>query len=108
METAQATIPGPLPLTYRQSLMMQIARCLRAGDSCSVIGVSGMAKSNLFRHLLTPDARQRFLGAAWRSYLFLAVDSHSLSEVSEQATYESLLGRLLNACQEQELPQNII
>jgi len=58
----QAAKLNQLPLTYRQALVEQIARCLRAGDSSSLIGVSGMAKSNLFRHLLSPAVREHYLG----------------------------------------------
>jgi len=80
-----------IPLTYRQPIITQIITCLRAGDSCSIVGVSGTAKSNLFRHLLNPEVRQHYLGDAWQSYLFLSVDSHALGEFSERAMYDMLL-----------------
>ena len=103
----QAANLKTLPLTYRQSLVEQIVRCLRAGDSCSLIGVSGMAKSNLFRHLLLPEAQAQFLGEGWRRYLFVAADAHALAELSEQAAYDLLAERLHAACLLHELPPEI-
>jgi hypothetical protein len=81
-------------LRYRQETTQPLFRVVRAGDSCSIVGASGMAKSNLFRHLLKPEVREHYLGEAWRSYLFVAIDSHELGELSEQAMYNLLLARL--------------
>ena len=100
--------PGPFPLDYRQAEIERIARCLRAGDSCSIVGVSGMAKSNLFRHLLNTTVRYQYLVDNWWSYLFLAVDSHALSEVSERAMYNLLLELLAKEAQGSALPGEVI
>ena len=83
-----------LPPDYRQEEITYIVQCIHAGDSCSIVGVSGTAKSNLFRHLLNPEVRQHYLDDAWQGYLFLAVDSHALGELSERAMYDLLLERL--------------
>lgn len=106
--TTQATTLKTHPPTYRKLLVEQIIRCVRAGDSCSLIGVSGMAKSNLFRHLLTLETQQHFLGNALPNYLFLAADSHALSELSERAAYELLSERLLVECERQLIDQEVI
>ena len=97
-----------LPPTYRQELVQYIFRLLRAGDSCSIVGVSGTAKSNLFRHLLNPEVRQHYLGDAWQSYLFLAVDSHALAELSERAMYDLLLERLTAEARERGVEENVV
>jgi Transcriptional regulatory protein, C terminal len=90
-----AASPFGLPLTYRKNEIGEVvAPCLRAGDSCSVVGVSGMAKSNLFRHLLDPGVRRHFLGGRWRDFLFVAADLNALGRVSEEAVYELLTGSL--------------
>jgi len=91
----------PLSLTYRQELAQHIFSILRAGDSCSIVGVSGTAKSNLFRHLLNPEVRQHYLRDTWQSYIFLAVDSHALGGLSERAMYDMLLRRLAAEAREQ-------
>lgn len=79
---------------YRHEVIRFIMDCIAAGDSCSIVGASGTAKSNLFRHLLNQEVRQHYLGDAWQSYLFLAIDSHALAELSERAMYNLLLERL--------------
>lgn len=90
METTIAALGSD----YRWEVVIPVFRIIRAGDSCSIVGVSGMAKSNLFRHLLNPEVRQHRLGDAWQSYFFLAVDSHALGELSERAMFDLILHRL--------------
>lgn len=89
-----------MPLTYRQAEASMIARYVRAGDSCSVVGVSGMGKSNLFRHLRHAHTRQHYFGDNWQKYLFLNADSHALGELSERAVYDLLLGCLTAEAQQ--------
>jgi DNA-binding winged helix-turn-helix (wHTH) protein len=98
--TNSQPIQTSLPLIYRREYAQRILFIFRAGDSCSIVGVSGMAKSNLFRHLLNPEVRQHYLGDACQSYLFLAVDSHALSELSERAMFDLLLHRLATEARE--------
>lgn len=88
-----------LPLTYRQTEVGLISRYIRAGDSCSVIGVSGIGKSNLFQHLRNTQTRQYYLGSEWQTYLFLSVDSNALGEISERSLYNLLLFSLVNELQ---------
>lgn len=103
-----ASLTRTLPLSYRQPEIILIARCLRAGDSCAVISVSGMAKSNLFRHLLTPEVRQHYLGDNWQSYLFLAADAHALGEVSERAAYSLFIELLMAEARLQNVAESVI
>ena len=83
-----------LGFEYRREVVALVFRILRAGDSCCIVGISGTAKSNLFRHLLNPEVRRHYLGDAWQSYAFLAIDSHALAELSGRAMYHPLLERL--------------
>ncbi|HXW00348.1 MAG TPA: hypothetical protein VEC93_18155, partial [Anaerolineae bacterium] len=66
--------PEPLPTTYRQAEVNQILTALQAGDSCSVVGVGSVGKSNLLRFLGQDEVRQAYLGEAWQTYLFVYVD----------------------------------
>lgn len=88
-----------LPLSYRHTELEVIFRGLRAGDSCSVVGASGMAKSNLFRHMLSAEVREHYLGENYRQYLFVAVDANEAHELSERAISDLVLDRLADACQ---------
>lgn len=93
--------------TYRLEIVTRIMHTIVAGDSCSIVGASGMAKSNLFRRLLNPEVRQHYLGDAWRSYPFLAIDSHALTELSERAMYDLLLERLAAVMREQAVGEDL-
>ena len=94
--------------TYRREIVTRIMHTIVAGDSCSIVGASGMAKSNLFRHLLNLEVRQHYLDDAWRSYPFLAIDSHALTELSERAMYDLLLERLAAEIQEQVVGEDLV
>lgn len=85
------------PLTYRRELVARIMRSIVAGESCSIVGVANTGKSNLFRFLIRPDVRQKYLGESWGKYLFLYIDANSLTELSEWGLYELLLRRIVEA-----------
>lgn len=97
-----------LPLSYRNAEIEEIARRLRAGDSCSVVGVSGMAKSNLFRHLVQPEVHHHYMGDDWRNYLPIAVDCHGLGKITADVTMAFLLERLIIALQQHGIGEEII
>jgi hypothetical protein len=92
---------GQGDLNYRHEIVPQVFAILQAGDSCSIVGASGMGKSNLFRFVARVDVRQDYLGDAWSHFLFLPIDSHALPELSEQALGEALVARLIEAWQTQ-------
>ena len=101
-----STSSSPLPLDYRQPEVARLASYIRAGDSCSVVGVSGMAKSNLFRHLLNPEVREHYLRDSRRKYLFIGVDAHGMGELSEPRFFAQLLNCLVSGTQGHRLPES--
>ena len=48
----------PLPITYRAPEVKQILAAVQAGDSCSVIGIGSVGKSNLMRFLQREDVHR--------------------------------------------------
>lgn len=97
------------PLTYRHSEVESIMRCVRAGDSCSVVGPSGVAKSNLSRFLRQESTRRHYLGEDWEEYLLVHLDGNEIIEMSEEAVSTLLAGRLraaasANNADDQSLP----
>lgn len=100
VDTSQLTT---LPLAYRQAEGNTIARLLLAGESCSIIGVSGMAKSNLFRHLLSLEVRKHYLGVDWANYVVVAADFNALAETSERAAYCYLTDKLITEFLQRQL-----
>jgi DNA-binding winged helix-turn-helix (wHTH) protein len=97
--TDQGHLVDYLP-TYRQEIITPIMRTIAAGESCSIVGVASTGKSNLFRFLIRPEVRQRYLGESWGNYLFLYIDTHSLTELSEWGLCELLLRRIVEATED--------
>jgi DNA-binding response OmpR family regulator len=89
--------------TYRQKILTSIIRTIAAGESCSIVGVASTGKSNLFRFLIRPEVRQKYLEERWGEYLFLYIDTHSLTELSDWGLYELLLRRIVEATESLEI-----
>lgn len=96
MKTSISTA-NDLPLTYRQSEAEAIFRCVRAGDSCSVVGPSGVAKSNLYRFLRQENVGRHYLGEEWQTYLLVHLDANEITEMTEEAVSNLLVERSLGA-----------
>jgi hypothetical protein len=96
------------PLSFRQVEVARVMQVLRAGDSCSLIGVSGMGKSNLFRFLCHPSVGEHFLEQEWVNFLILQVDIHALAEVNEAAIYDLFFERLILAMEAQKVERGLI
>ena len=92
LKTSSSTA-NDFPLTYRRSEVEFIMRCVRAGDSCSVIGPSGVAKSNLCRFLRQESVRRHYLGEAWENYLLVRLDGNEVTAMTEQAVSALLVQR---------------
>jgi hypothetical protein len=93
------------PLTYREEIVGPIMTRIQAGESCSIVGVAGTGKSNLFQFVAQDDVRERYLGESWKTYLLVLIDSHSLRELSEWAIFELLLHSVLEYVQGQHLSE---
>jgi len=73
----------PLPLNYRLEEVSRIYSHIAAGNSCQVIGIGSVGKSNLLRFLSREDLRRGQLGPEWKRTLFIYVDSNKLIQQSE-------------------------
>lgn len=76
------------PLSYRSELLQKVIPTLRAGESCSLIGTSGVGKSNLARFLNRRDVQQHYWGddLIWVSL----IDMQGLVFDGESADYAVL------------------
>lgn len=81
----------PIPVNFRSVQIRELTERLRAGESCSVIGVGDTGKSNLVRHLLRADVRQLHFGDAESKIIYLYVDCNKLSQPTEQHLYALIL-----------------
>lgn len=83
-----------LPISFRQGEVLQLLNWVRAGESASVVGVSGMGKSNLFNYLLDPAVQAACLGPAASHYLFLRINFHYGPDFTERVIYSLILEQL--------------
>ena len=72
-------------LAFRQTETEQLMQYARAGESASIIGVSGTGKSNLFNHLLEPATQRHFLGGAAADFIFVRVNLHYAVDFSTRS-----------------------
>lgn len=79
------------PLTFREAEIGRLLNYVRAGESASIIGVSGTGKSNLFNHLLDPQTQAYYLGDESSNYIFMRVNFHYLPDYSNRSVYSLIL-----------------
>lgn len=85
----------PLPLTFRQREIEQILSAVQAGDSCAVVGIGSVGKSNLMRFLQRTDVQQKYLEQDAGQMLFIYVDMNKLLKKSLWGLLELMLHQLL-------------
>jgi hypothetical protein len=88
---------GPNPVDFRGRLCADILGSVARGESCTVIGVGSAGKSNVARHLIRRDARERALGPSGGRTLGVYCDFSDHSSASPQALQLVLLEALRRA-----------
>lgn len=79
---------------FRETELQRLFDLARAGESASIIGVSGVGKSNLFNHLQARKTQQQYLKEDEFVYLFLRVNFHYLPDFSERSVYSLILDQI--------------
>jgi hypothetical protein len=67
---------------------------VKAGESASIFGVSGVGKSNLFNHLLDRRVQVKYLDPEADRYIFVRVNFHYVSDFSSRSVYSLILEQL--------------
>ncbi len=93
-----------LPLGFRSQETERVFSWLRAGDSCQVIGIGSVGKSNFLRFLQQRDVRRAKLGTEWDRFLFMYVDANKLLETSDVGLWELMLHQMLVELSERNIP----
>lgn len=96
------------PLTFRATEVKAIMDCLRAGDSCSVVGIGSVGKSNLLRFLQREDVGRHYLGQESAAYLFVYLDLNKLLKPSRWGLFELMLHQLLLALTERSADETAL
>lgn len=93
-----------LPLTFRAYETGQLLAWVQAGSSASIVGFSGVGKSNFFNHLLHPDLPSVYLKEGAKDYLFVRVNSHSMPDFTGRSLYSLILEQLELLCEQADYP----
>jgi DNA-binding response OmpR family regulator len=87
----------PLPLSFRADLLKRVLTDLRAGECCSLVGTSGVGKSNVARFLHRHDVQKAY----WKdeSRWAILIDAHGLifddEQKAEYSLTEIMISRLI-------------
>ncbi len=98
----------PLPPTYRAAEVEHIIKALCSGDSCSVVGIGSVGKSNLMRFLQRDDVHRAYLNPDQDACLFVYVDVNKMLKKSFWGLQELMLHQLLIELTNQEVDSAIL
>lgn len=102
----QPITPDPLPLAYQHDDAEYVYRTLLAGESCALIGIGSVGKSNLLQHLARQEVKQYYLDDQAHFLVTVLLNPHQLVHPQKQALeltgetwqgYELMLSRLRRA-----------
>jgi DNA-binding winged helix-turn-helix (wHTH) protein len=93
------------PVGFRYDEAKQVFDYIRAGESASVIGVSGIGKSNLLRHLCNWQNQSKHLKSAADSTIIVLVNFHYAPDYSNRTIYSLILSQLEFLNDDSERPQ---
>jgi hypothetical protein len=96
------------PIGFRQQEVEAVMRCWRAAESCSLVGIGSVGKSNLIQHLADPDVQAYYLpDKDQNSFRAILIDPNLLGALPAQngdteqlrawAGYELMMHRLFLA-----------
>ena len=83
-----------LPLDFRAQETERLMAVARASESASVIGISGVGKSNLFNHLLDRETHVCYLGDLASRYVIVRVNFHYMRDYDDRSVYSLILEQL--------------
>lgn len=97
MSNDQPAQSAPLPSSFREEIVPTIMECVRAGDSCAVVGATSTGKTNLLRFLCRQDVQKKYLGGDAHKALFILLDANQTPDLSDWRTYVPFLDGLRGA-----------
>jgi len=85
------------PLAYRSEIVEPVLHSVAAGECCSLVGVSGVGKSNLLQQLQRPDVLQHYLRAQAQPLRLVVIDANFMADWTAWGFFEGLTEALLVA-----------
>lgn len=82
-------------LAFRKEIVQYLMSAVAARESCAMVGVGSVGKSNLMRFLTEPEVCRHYLKEEAEQYLLLYIDGNALLEMSDWGVYELMLHRIV-------------
>jgi hypothetical protein len=79
---------------FRQAETENLFKWMQAGESASIIGISGVGKSNLFNHIRDPYTQAHFLGELDVNTIIIRANFHYIPDFSDRSIYSLILEQL--------------
>ncbi len=79
---------------FRNLEAKKLFNWVKAGESASIVGMSGVGKSNLFNHLRDPQTQAMYLGATENRTIVIRANFHYVPDFSDRSVYSLLLEQL--------------
>ena len=79
---------------FRQTETEKLFKWMQAGESASIIGISGVGKSNLFNHIRDPYTQAHYLGELDGRTIILRANFHYVPDFTDRSIYSLLLEQL--------------
>ena len=79
---------------FRNLEAKKLFNWVKAGESASIVGMSGVGKSNLFNHLRDAQTQAMYLGATENRTIVIRANFHYVPDFSDRSVYSLLLEQL--------------
>ncbi|MAU01537.1 MAG: hypothetical protein CL608_30740 [Anaerolineaceae bacterium] len=79
---------------FRQPETEKLFKWIQAGESASIIGISGVGKSNLFNHLRAPQTQASYLDQSDVITVIVRANFHYIPDYSDRSIYSLILEQL--------------
>ena len=79
---------------FRQLETEKLFKWMQAGESATIIGMSGVGKSNLFNHIRDPYTQAHYLGELEVNTIIVRANFHYIPDFSDRSIYSLILEQL--------------
>ena len=80
--------------SFREEETRQLFSYIQAGESASIIGMSGTGKSNLFDHVCDPARQAEFFEVDSEHFIVLRINFHYAPDFTDRALYSLILEQI--------------
>ena len=79
---------------FRQDEVTELFNLIRAGESVSIIGMSGTGKSNLFNHICRLETQKKYISDIAERPIILRVNFHYAPDFTDRSLYSLIMEQL--------------